>query len=54
MNKFEFTKPYAGIVGSYGAIHFNPRLTMVSNHVRFALGIKSNGFTGDLNGQGKI
>jgi hypothetical protein len=39
--RFEFIKRYVGTIG-----HFDPRLTMVSNHVRFALGIKSNGFTG--------
>ncbi|WP_276755652.1 hypothetical protein [Pseudoalteromonas marina] len=40
INKFEFIKKYVGAIG-----HFDPRLTIISAHVRFALNIK-NGFTG--------
>ena len=41
MNKLEFIKRYVGAIG-----HFDPRLTMITNHVRVALSIKSNDFTG--------
>lgn len=50
MNKFEFVKRYVGTIG-----HFDPRLSIISAHVSFALGklnneedwgFINNGFTG--------
>jgi len=35
MNKFEFINRYIGTIG-----HFDPRLSMVANHVRAALVLK--------------